>query len=97
MQGQLLLDHPYPVPQPVELGGLPFCGEFRACSCCNASHANSVQFGMQHVLLDTTISPQCRDALTRHHCSVCDPQARPDKLDNLVYLLQCALPTQVVC
>ena len=76
VQGQLLLDEPYPLPRPQSAANLPFCTDFKSCSCCNASHSNTIERSLAAELSDTSISDACKVALRRHRCSVCDPEVR---------------------
>ena len=71
LQGPLILDKPYPYAQPNDQ--LPFCNTFSQCTCCNASHALTIQTVLSGAYADMSIPEACRDALKSHSCSVCDP------------------------
>lgn len=77
VQDALVLDGGAPtLPRPVAPTTLQSCAEFSQCTCCNASHAGTVQRSMAHELAEPGISGACKAALQRHHCSVCDAQVR---------------------
>lgn len=69
-QGLLKLDKPYAQPRRVEL---PFCKQY-GCSCCNASHALTLQRGSRVIAEDEDLSQDCKLGLLRLTCRVCDPQ-----------------------
>lgn len=69
-QGLLLLDKPYPRPRRVEL---PFCQQY-GCSCCNASHALTLQRASRVIAEDEDLSRDCKLGLLRLACRVCDPE-----------------------
>jgi hypothetical protein len=69
-QGLLKLDKPYAQPRRVEL---PFCQQY-GCSCCNASHALTLQRASRVIAEDEDLSQDCKLGLLRLTCRVCDPQ-----------------------
>lgn len=71
-QGLLKLDKPYPPPRQIEL---PFCQQY-GCSCCNASHALTLQRASRVIAEDEDLSQDCQLGLLRLTCRVCDPQVR---------------------
>lgn len=73
-QGLLKLDKPYPPPRQIEL---PFCQQY-GCSCCNASHALTLQRASRVIAEDEDLSQDCKLGLLRLICRVCDPQVCVD-------------------
>lgn len=70
-QGLLKLMAPYPPPR--NMGVLPFCSEYAACTCCEHQHIAQIYHGLRAVLVDASFSPQCASYLGKLACRVCDP------------------------
>lgn len=69
-QGLLRLGGPAQPPYAVQL---PFCERYQ-CSCCNVSHALTIQRSVRDLLTDEELSPGCKAAWAKLACRVCDPQ-----------------------
>lgn len=66
MQGLLKLAAPYAPPR--NTGGLAFCSEYAACSCCEHQHSALIYNSLRAVMADPEFSPQCVAFLTKLAC-----------------------------
>lgn len=76
IQGQLLLEAPYPLPAAQTPKDLGLCHSFSHCTCCNGSHAATIAQPLMAELADNSIVPECKAMLQQHRCSVCDVVVR---------------------
>lgn len=66
MQGLLKLTAPSSPPRAT--GGLAWCGEYGACSCCEHQHVALAYNSLRAVLADPDFSPKCTAFLTKLAC-----------------------------
>jgi hypothetical protein len=70
-QGLLKLTAPFSPPRAT--GGLAWCSEYGACSCCEHQHVALAYNSLRAVLADPEFSPKCTAFLTKLACRICDP------------------------
>ena len=66
-QGLLRLDAPYEPPVR-RSPALPFCKQFSACTCCNASHAAALAREVGAALTDDSLSAGCKAVVAQLAC-----------------------------
>ena len=66
-QGLLRLDAPYEPPAR-RSPALPFCKQFSACTCCNASHAAALAREVGAALADDSLSAGCKAVVAQLAC-----------------------------
>eukprot|EP00873_Tetraselmis_striata_P006548 jgi/Tetstr1/426812/TSEL_017027.t1 len=71
-QGLLKLDEPFQQPGRPAMA-LPFCNQYGACTCCNASHAVAIHRSVAGVLADESMAHGCRRLTGQIACRLCDP------------------------
>lgn len=75
VQGFMRLAAPFGPPR--NTGGLAFCREYDACSCCEHSHSGLIYNSLKAVLLDAGFSAQCKSYLSRLSCRCVHQNLRP--------------------